>query len=211
MREVTGRRAVHGSRRFGRRFGSRSVVLPDSERCGRVRTRLGSRQVESCWRDHDVFAEPDGGGNSAPPFDFCASPLSERRCFRRAGAHGRCASPFTFDMTRSELRLAVTRHNRMRGAIVSVALLSLIVWPWFATQSGIHPIAFLLGMLTIPWLVLALTIPAMRRYGVRCPNCHVQLGLEKKRVYDVVSTGTCRKCGASVVEPDAGPNRRPAL
>jgi hypothetical protein len=93
MGGVTGRQAVHGSRRFRRRFRSRSVVLPRSGGCRRVRTLLGSRQVESCWRGRHVFAEPAGGGNSAQPLQFCSSHVSLRHCSRRSGVLGRCASP----------------------------------------------------------------------------------------------------------------------
>jgi hypothetical protein len=55
MRDTADHRAVYGSRRFRRGFQSRSVVLPGSKPRGRVRTRFGSRHVESCWRNRDVF------------------------------------------------------------------------------------------------------------------------------------------------------------
>src|SRR5688500_8785765 len=96
-------------------------------------------------------------------------------------------------MTRAELDVAVRRHIRSRLALMNSALVVLLGVPAAGVHFDLDPEIIIIGTLVVPFLLIALTIPLQMRLAPRCPNCQAPLGLEKKRFYDVVSTGRCRQ------------------
>lgn len=103
-------------------------------------------------------------------------------------------------MTKTELEVAIRRHSRYRSIILFIMAAAVFGAPIANIVFRFPAELFLCLFLGIPILGFFLAHVALRVLGVRCPHCEAFLGIEKKKFYDVIATGRCRKCGKSVID-----------
>lgn len=102
-------------------------------------------------------------------------------------------------MTKTDLEAAIRRHSRYRSVILFIMATAVFGTPIANIVFRIPVEVFLCLFFGIPILGFIAAYGALRVFGVRCPHCEAFLGMEKKKFYDVIATGRCRKCGKSVI------------
>jgi hypothetical protein len=102
-------------------------------------------------------------------------------------------------------RLRVFANLALAGALGPPIFVILVVFQprYRPEEQGWLILTLEFSAFVLPLLFMAMFLKEWTAWAIRCPHCHAPLGREKKKAYDVTTTGICRACGKGVIDETA--------